>query len=127
MRDPTLASLFEAIARLPALPASVEREQISMSRQPHLTEQAFSRRIVLKAAAIGSAAFAATRSAFVRAQSDQQVLHVAFEGGIKNYAPGQDTDPYILPFVFMTPLLVDSNNQVSPWLATAVTPNADNT
>jgi ABC-type transport system substrate-binding protein len=101
-----------------------------MARQSHLTEQAFSRRLLLKAAAIGSAALAATaehlRPSATRAQSGEQVLHVAFEGGIKNYAPGQDTDPYILPFVFMTPVLVDSNNEISPWLATAVTPNTDN-
>jgi ABC-type transport system substrate-binding protein len=123
---------------LAGITASEERRQIPMADESHLTKQALSRRAFLRTAAVGSAALAgaleqtrptATLAAAPSAQSDQQVLHVAFEGSAtaQGYIPGMDTDPYILPFVFMTPVLTNNSNEIIPWLATAVTPNADNT
>jgi peptide/nickel transport system substrate-binding protein len=108
-----------------------------MAEESHVSKRALSRRTFLRSAAVGSAVLAGAIdesrlaqgvAAAPAAQTGDQVLHVAFEGGMgQGYVPGLDTDAMILPFAFMTPVLSDNANNIIPWLATSVQGNADNT
>jgi ABC-type transport system substrate-binding protein len=120
------------------MPVSKVRRNVTMANETRTTKSALSRRSLLRTAAGGSAAAAATpwllaprlaQAGPSAAQGDEQVLRVAFEGSAtaEGYVPGWDTDRSITPFVFMTPFLANNANELIPWLATSVDANADNT
>ena len=109
-----------------------------MANESHTTP-VLSRRSLLRTAAAGSAALTAAPwlvaaglapASVGAAQADEQVLRIAYEGGIvgdAGFIPGTDIDRAVTPFVFMPPLMITNANEVIPFLATGAEANADNT